>query len=202
MEQREFFDRSAVGWDSRIGPALLERLRTLLARFPIAPGASVLDAGCGTGVLVPLLLERVGKAGRVVAVDFSPGMLDVARAKAFPANVEFVLADVAAMPLPEADLDAVVCNATFPHLPDRPRALAEFSRVLRPGGWLAICHASGREEIARRHRAVGVPIAYDELPDEAEMRRLLAAAGFDDIEVADDEDRYLATARWSGPRIR
>lgn len=89
----------------------------------------------------------------------------------------------------------VVCNATFPHLPDKPRALAEMARMLKPGGYLVISHATGREVVNRRHREVGGVVAHDELPDASEMRLLLAGAGLEDVWVDDETDHYLATAR-------
>ncbi len=196
---RDFFDNAAVDWDEHQAPDEIARLRQLLRRLPLQSGAAVLDAGTGTGIIVPLLLERVGEGGRIVGLDLSPGMLAIARAKGFPSCVEFVEGDIQAMPLPNGGFDMAICNATFPHLPDRPQALAELSRVLKPGGWLAICHASGRDEVNRIHQEIGGVVANDELPDGPEMQQLLARAGLKDISVADEPAYYLATARrdWS-----
>jgi len=80
------------------------------------PGNHVLDVGCGTGVLIPYLLESIGPTGRVVGLDYSKNMLRIAREK-FPKqtypNVDFVLADVMAF---EADdlFDIVICYSSFP----------------------------------------------------------------------------------------
>ena len=171
------------------------RLRKILTRLWVRESMSVLDVGTGTGILVPLLLELVGPSGRIVALDISPRMLEVARTKGFPPNVEFVEADAASIPLPAASFDLVVCNATFPHFPDKARALAEMARVLKPGGRLAICHTRSREEVNRLHKEIGGVVARDEIPEEPEMRRLLAGAGFEEIAVRDEESLYLVTAR-------
>ena len=195
MNHREFFDRAAASWDALESADTVPRLREVLARVVVEEGMSVLDVGTGTGVLVPLLLERVGPSGWIVAVDISPRMLEAARAKGFPANVEFVEADAASTPLPAASFHLVVCNATFPHFPDKARALAEMARVLKPGGRLAICHTRSREEVNRLHKEIGGVVARDEIPEEPEMRRLLAGAGFEEIAVRDEESLYLVTAR-------
>lgn len=113
---REFFDRAALEWDERRPPGETTRLEALLDRLLLERGAAVLDAGTGTGIIVPLLLERVGETGRIVGLNLSPGMLSVARAKGFPSCVEFVEGDIQAMPLPDGGFDLVLCNGTFPHL--------------------------------------------------------------------------------------
>ncbi len=93
-EQREFFDRLAPGWDAAERPDIGERLERVVREAGIAPGMRVLDVGCGTGVIIPFLLNALQGTGGVTAVDISPGMLEVARGKGFPDCVRFVLADV------------------------------------------------------------------------------------------------------------
>ncbi len=195
MDHREFFDRAAPDWDAQVSAETVARLREVLARVGVEDGMSVLDVGTGTGVLVPLLLEHVGQRGRIVALDVSPRMLEVVRAKGFPTNVELVEADAASIPLPERSFDLEICNASFPHFPDKARALAEMARVLKPGGVLVIGHTSSREQVNRLHREIGGAVADDEIPDELEMHRLLAEAGFEQIGVRDERSLYLATAR-------
>jgi ubiquinone/menaquinone biosynthesis C-methylase UbiE len=133
-------------------------------------------------------------------------MLEAARAKGFPANVVFLEADAASIPLPAAGFDLVICNATFPHLPDKARALAEMARVLKSGGQLAICHTNSRERVNTLHKEIGGAVAGDEIPEEPEMRQLLAEAGLERISVCDEESLYLATARMpaspDGTRLR
>ena len=195
MNHREFFDRAAASWDVLESAETVVRLREVLARVGVEEGMRVVDVGTGTGILVPLLLEQVGPKDRIVALDISPRMLEAARAKGFPANVEFVEADAARIPLPAASFDLVVCNATFPHFPDKARALAEMARVLKPGAKLAICHTSSREQVNRLHKEIGGAVAGDEIPEEPEMRSLLAGAGFEEIVLCDEESLYLVTAR-------
>lgn len=194
MDRREFFDRAAADWDRMIEPGTEETLRDLVSRMPVEKGARVLDVGTGTGVMVPLLLERVGETGEIVGLDFSPKMLEAARGKGFPPNVQFVEANVVELPYPDSSFDLVVCNALLPHLPDKARTLSEMNRVLVPGGALAICHASSRRRVNRMHQEIGGAVANDRVPEEAELRALLAEAGFANVEIHDEERCYLATA--------
>jgi demethylmenaquinone methyltransferase/2-methoxy-6-polyprenyl-1,4-benzoquinol methylase len=102
----------------------------------VQPGDSVLDVCCGTGDFAFALRRAVGKQGRVVAVDLSQGMLEVAKEKCGrnQLHVEFQVAD--ALDLPFADAAFAACTVGFGvrNLPDIVRAFAEMRRVCRPGG--------------------------------------------------------------------
>ncbi len=108
-----------VGLDERVTPSLVEP----------APGERILDAGCGTGRYFPKLLAA---QSRVVGLDFSVGMLRVAR-RNYP-HVPLVLADLQRpWPFRSAAFDALLCTLVGEHL-DRLRDVStEMVRVLRPG---------------------------------------------------------------------
>jgi ubiquinone/menaquinone biosynthesis C-methylase UbiE len=98
-------------------------------------GRTVLDVGCGTGDDTREVAELVGPTGRVVGADLSEAMLAEARRRGGP--VEFVPADVHALPFPDASFDAVRVKLVRLHSPDIDGADDELVRVLRPGGRLA-----------------------------------------------------------------
>ncbi len=105
-------------------------VRALLDDLPPGP---VLDGACGTGRHAAYLVA----AGReVTGVDASPEMLARARGR-LPA-VELLEGDLAALPVPDATFAGAVCALALAHLPDMGPALAELSRVLRPGGRLVV----------------------------------------------------------------
>lgn len=152
------------------------------------PGARVLDAGTGTGFAAMAVARAIGPGGRVLGVDLSPGMLREARASVEHhglANVELWqgdatrLADVAT-----ASFDAVTCAAGLLYMPVA-EALAEWHRLLRPGGVLAFSGmAEGWPLPGRLFRecaaAAGVTLRDPSAPlgTEARCAAALQAAGF------------------------
>jgi ubiquinone/menaquinone biosynthesis C-methylase UbiE len=160
-------------------------------RLNIAPGSTVLDVGAGTGVLIPILSR---KSGRLVALDFAEGMLRRARAKGFNGNIEYLIADVARIPVCDNTFDVTVCYSCFPHFHDKLKALAEIKRVTRKDGRLFICHTSSRHEINAIHCQVPA-LADDLIPERDEMQRLLSTAGFVDIRIEEGSESYFVSAR-------
>ena len=108
------------------------------AMLRVAPGAAVLEAGCGTGQDAVALSTLVGPEGRVVGVDSSQVMLSqaVERATKSGAPVEFHLGDVQRLAFDDGTFDGVRSSRLLCHLDEPRRALTEMIRVLRPGGHL------------------------------------------------------------------
>ena len=134
-EVRAMFDRISPVYDAMnhaMTVGLDRRWRRLAAEAVVGPGDAVLDACCGTGDLA-LAGERAG--GKVTGVDFSERMLERARAKS--QTVEWVHADVTALPFEDASFDAVTVGFGIRNVPDLEAGLAELGRVLRPGGRIA-----------------------------------------------------------------
>ena len=103
------------------------------------PGRTVLDLGCGAGFGTLLASRRVGPSGRAIGVDMTPEMIAKARRNVDRlglSNVELVLGAAERLPLPDASVDLVISNGVFNLCTDKPRALAEVFRVLKPGGRL------------------------------------------------------------------
>jgi len=129
------FDRISPVYDAMNRAMTLgldRRWRRLAAEGAVRPADKVLDACCGTGDLA-LAAERCG--GTVTGVDFSERMLVRARAKS--STVDWVLADVTALPFADGSFDAVTVGFGIRNVPDLEAGLAELARVLRPGGRLA-----------------------------------------------------------------
>ena len=103
----------------------------------ILPGQTVIDLGCGAGLDCLLAAQRVSPSGKVIGVDMTTEMIDKARRSARElsvSNVEFLLRDIEDLMLNDGIADVVISNGVFNLCPDKPRALAETCRVLRPGG--------------------------------------------------------------------
>jgi ubiquinone/menaquinone biosynthesis C-methylase UbiE len=189
MDHRQWFDQLASTWDAMFTADIIGRLEDIISQLDIQPGSRVLDIGCGTGVLVPLLLKKVSRPPDVVALDISLEMLSRAQEKG--QTVQFLLADGENLPLLDSSFDWVICNAVFPHFLDKESALREIHRVLKDGGQLLICHPKGRETVNATHRNLGDPVCNDQVPSEGEIRRLLSDAALDHTVVLDEPDRYV-----------
>lgn len=194
---RDFFNSRAVTWDEKVAEKDVSRLKAMLARLDIKPGAAVLDVGTGTGVFVPFLLKKIGREGSLVCLDFSDKMLEIARAKGFTGNIQYRCADIENSRLADNSFDAVVCYSVFPHFRDKPKALREISRLLKKDGRLFICHTSSRQAINDIHRSIPEVCSHI-FPENQDTRRMLSEAGFEDITISDGEEDYLVSARKSG----
>jgi ubiquinone/menaquinone biosynthesis C-methylase UbiE len=128
----------AVAKDGGLGATFKQRG---IAELRLQPGMAVLDAGCGTGQDVLAFAAAVGPVGRAVGVDGSATMIAEARTRAATAGVraEFEVADVVALPFPDATFDVCHTERVLNHVADVPAALAELRRVTRPGGRIVCC---------------------------------------------------------------
>lgn len=129
-----FYDRF-VALHSRDKQGLARKF--LVDLVPVLKGGSVLDLCTGTGTLLPHLAAKVGPEGQVIGLDFSPGMLKMAREKTTSyANVCLQEADAGCLPFAASTFDAITCSHAFYELKGetQDRALQEIVRVLRPGG--------------------------------------------------------------------
>jgi ubiquinone/menaquinone biosynthesis C-methylase UbiE len=122
------YDERAATYDAS---EMHRRLTEEVARFVGQPGDVVLDVATGTGLMLRSLHGRYG-AARMVGVDLSPRMLAVARA-ALP-EARLVVGDAARLPVPDDSADLVTCITALHLFADPDAAIAEWSRVLRPGG--------------------------------------------------------------------
>ncbi len=220
------FDQVAPNYDRTnnvlsVGNAPLWRVATTRAVAP-RRGERILDVAAGTGTSSASL---AASGAHVVAADFSPGMIAVGRKRqAGVANIEFVEADAMKLPFDDNSFDAVTISFGLRNVAEPRTALAEFLRVLKPGGRVVICEFShpsnaivrrGYDAYSRFVMPALVKIAssndsaYDYLnesiadwPDQSTLSAWLRSAGFAAVKHRNLTLGVVALHRAVKPRVR
>lgn len=202
-------DWNATAYE-RLSAPLEAMGREVLQRLELEGDETVLDAGCGTGRVTAVLVERLPR-GHVIAVDGSPAMVEEAR-KRLPDAVDARVSDLLELEL-EPPVDAIVSTATFHWIGDHDRLFARLHAALKPGGRL-VAQCGGAGNVAAVKDA-GFTLASREpyaehlgdwpgdwnFASPAETEARLRRAGFSDIWCwrtrvdvdVDDPAGYLAT---------
>jgi ubiquinone/menaquinone biosynthesis C-methylase UbiE len=166
----------------------------VLAAAEVAPGCRVLDVATGTGEAALMALPIVGTSGFVIGADIAPAMLEGARVRLHEPWFWPVAADGQALPFRDASFDSVICQLGLQFFPNPALGLAEFRRVLRSGGSVAVCVISTPDRApmwgmladalsrflpALRH----ILYLSFSLEDPTRLAGLLTDAGFRDVRV-------------------
>jgi len=191
---REFFEKRAETWDIQNPPAQHAKaigwgLGYLREGWGPLKGKTLVDLGCGTGVLLPHVLRELGE-GKLWAVDFAQAMVEAAKAKYADMRLHFVCEDALLWPLPEGSLDGVLCYNSFPHFPKK-KALSKVASWLKPEGFFLIWHGHGRKHINSIHREAGGAVARDSLIPAPTLVALARQAGFKEVAWVDEWQRWL-----------
>lgn len=173
--------------------------RLLLDDVNTEGGMAALDVACGPGTVTRQIARRVGPTGRVTGCDLSPAMLELARAK-HPADTSAPIiyreCPADALAVAESDFDLVTCQQGIQFFPNRPAALAEMRRAVRPGGQLGVavwCDVEASPPFAALADALGQVLGpqyadtYKSGPwgfgSAESLVRLVTDAGFDDVSL-------------------
>ncbi len=146
-EVRTYFDDYAPRWDAEMIRNEFA-IETILRNTRIPENGTVLDVACGTGVLIPDYFAH--GAGRVVGVDISSGMIEIAKQKFTGMNVELVCADASEFWTKER-FDSVVIYNAFPHFTEPKQLIHHLSGLLKPGGILTVAHGMGKDMLDEHH---------------------------------------------------
>jgi ubiquinone/menaquinone biosynthesis C-methylase UbiE len=181
-------------YEAKFVPALFaEWAPHLVSLAGIAPGQSVLDVACGTGIVARTVSDLTGARSKVVGLDLNEAMLTVARR--LRPDLEWRKGDVGALPFPDESFDVVLCQMALMFFPDRARAFREMRRVVKASGIVAVVVPSGLRaqpayapfvEMAARHAgpdAKSLLSAYFVCGDLTELTGLVQSAGFEVVET-------------------
>jgi hypothetical protein len=159
-------------------PGGLASTRSLLRVGGLAPGARLLDAGCGLGTSARLAAEAFGLA--VDGVDGSARVIALAGSRARHPRVRWTLADLASLPFADATFDGILAECVL-STTDRVVALAELARVVRPGGVLLVSDVEVRPSAIpelKEHELIGAALCVTNAWSPGELAPRLADAGF------------------------
>ena len=178
---------AAEAYEDAFVPAFFAQWAPLLCEaVMLTAGQQVLDVACGTGIVARTAARTVGPRN-VIGLDLNEAMLTVA-GRVDP-DISWRQGDVAALPLPNASFDAVLCQMALMFFPDRPAALREMVRVTMPGGSVGVLVPSSLDaqpaykpfvEMAARHagpEARSLLSTYFACGDAVELRTLFDQAG-------------------------
>jgi ubiquinone/menaquinone biosynthesis C-methylase UbiE len=182
----------------RTQPAFREARRFVISQLGLAAGATVLEAGCGTGCSLPDVMEVAGDV-RLTGVDPTDAFLERARTRAteLGGSATYENADARALPFDDASFDASFCDKLLLHVGPATAVLGEMARVTRPGGRVGVvewcptfCLSTSRPELASALNEGLRRAVYDHgvAPN---LARHLDAAGLREIRTS----THLATAR-------
>jgi len=191
---KETFDAVSGGYDGGALRFFPESAKNIAALLDLSGDEYVLDVACGTGH-ASLAIARLLPRGRVVAVDFSSGMLDQARQKAASLhlrNIDFIERDMQDLGFAESPFDVAVCAFGIFFVMDMETQLANIASMVKPGGRVMITNFQEsyfhplKDLFVNRLAAYGVqnpPQAWKRIAHEAGCRQLFETAGLADIRI-------------------
>lgn len=187
--QRYGWDLAAGDYETLWHAQLAGAQAGLLASASLALGERVLDVACGSGLVSLQAARAVGPWGRVLGIDLSGQMVDVAVRRAADGglpNVDFARMDGEALAMPDTCFDVALCALDLMYMPEPGQAVQEMRRVLRPGGRLGLavwgerarCGWSAVFPIVDAEVASEVCPLFFRLGQEGVLARLCEDAGF------------------------
>jgi O-methyltransferase/aklanonic acid methyltransferase len=210
-EVSALYDRVAPHY-GLVGPDVFGRLgRRLVEAAGVGEGDRVLDVGTGRGACLIPSAEAIGERGRVVGVDLSAAMVreTVARVSRYGLrNAEVLRMDAGRLAFADSAFDRVLCAFAIFLFSSPEAALAEWRRVLRPGGRIGVSIAGRGDErwrwyeerLLALHEAHGLPLSPTSggLRQPDEIKTALAEAGFTDVQAISEEHefRYADGREW------
>jgi ubiquinone/menaquinone biosynthesis C-methylase UbiE len=181
-----YFDLQAkMGHTKHLGGVAATRKLVELCR--LGPGKTLLYVGSGGGNSALYIAENYGC--RVTGVDLLPGMVESARKwaaeKGLEGQVEFRVGDAQNLPFEADQFDVVMCESVNVFVPDKAKAMSEYARVVRPGGFVGLNEAIWVNDPTENVRKIIVEATGQQFEPSATWQKLLTEAGLIDVTASD-----------------
>ena len=195
MDDREFFDKIAGTWDENEVLSTPIKINQVLDYFDLHENQDILDLGTGTGVLLPFITQRIGEKGKILAVDFSEGMLSQAKRKYSNLTPipSFMNLDFENDLIP-GQFDRIILYCVYPHLHSPVETLKWLEKVnLKEEGLISIAFPTGPDFINNIHKERHSD--SDILPSAEILTQNLVSNGLDAYVASDSEECYVVNIR-------
>ena len=186
---RGYFNDVAEQWSARQTPEQAKIAR-LLSRLDWSCCETILDLGCGTGVLFPFFEQMTNRRAKVFAVDAAEFMVREA-AHIKNGKIKLLCGCARYLPFGNNSMDRIIAFHVLPHVQGKQLALRECWRILKPDGELAIIHLHSSEEINSIHETIGGMVKDHKLPPVEQVCRLLEQSNFKIKAAVDQSGEYF-----------
>jgi demethylmenaquinone methyltransferase/2-methoxy-6-polyprenyl-1,4-benzoquinol methylase len=189
---QQFFNDIAGKWDDMRSQDH-KKISLLINMAGINEGESVLDVGCGTGVLLPFLKKEAGSSGQITAIDFAGNMVARAMAKnRHFTGINYITGDINDYE-PGFLFDKIICLNFFPHLSDKAAFIRKMRKMLNFNGSLIIMHDLSRNAVNAVH-GTSDTVKNDVLPTVETVSEMLAEAGYCIVNASENDELYFIKA--------
>jgi ubiquinone/menaquinone biosynthesis C-methylase UbiE len=186
---RNYFNGAAEQWKTRQTPEEA-KIGYLLSRLDWQRCDTILDIGCGTGVLFPFIEKMTHSRAKIFAIDFAECMVLEAAQKKLP-RIEVLCGCARYLPFFNDSIDRIIAFHVLPHIQGKQLALQECWRILKPFGELAIIHLHSSEEINAIHETIGGMVKDHKLPPVEQVCRMLEKSNFEIKDAIDQSGEYF-----------
>jgi SAM-dependent methyltransferase len=191
---------AAQGYEQYFVPAIFDQWPPrIIEAAGVEDGDSVLEVGCGTGVLTREVIKRVGSNGSITGLDLSESMLGVARS--ICPDADFQQGNAMDLPFDDESFDVAIASFVLMFVPDPVQAVSELWRVLKPGGRMILTVWEGLNQnpvyaglvdIARQRidDVAGSSLAWPfALGEDGRLAEICGSAGVADVDISDHDGR-------------